>query len=53
MPTLKSALSRQREYRADALAARLRRDGSGLASALQRIFEKPMVAHADHATAEL
>lgn len=53
MPTLKAALSRQREYRADALAARLRRDGSGLASALQRISENPRVARADHAVAEL
>lgn len=57
MPTLKVALSRLREYRADALATRLRRDSSGLALALQRtlqrISENPKVTRADHAVAEV
>jgi heat shock protein HtpX len=53
IPLMRAALSRQREYRADALAARLRRNSAGLASALARISENPRVARADHGVAEL
>jgi heat shock protein HtpX len=53
IPLVRAALSRQREYRADALAARLRRNSAGLASALARISENPRVARADHGVAEL
>ncbi len=51
VPLLQMALSRQREYLADANAAKFTRNPAALASALERITENPRVSRADHAVA--
>ncbi len=53
MPILQMALSRQREYMADAHAVKFTRNPAAMASALERIAGNPHVATANHAVAGL